>query len=109
MVDASTQSEPLDALLDALIRERDAATRVSDPHFGIEHHHTIPRASGSGVLAVPKPSGPYTVNTPTQREPLDTKTSSPFTGTYDPEEGALLHLIRTGAIKRTHTPKTQEG
>eukprot|EP00965_Chrysotila_dentata_P171489 5659753-Pleurochrysis_carterae.AAC.1 len=41
MVDTSTQSEPLDALLDALIREGEiarsfgqAATRVSDPHIG---------------------------------------------------------------------------
>eukprot|EP00965_Chrysotila_dentata_P085079 2807784-Pleurochrysis_carterae.AAC.1 len=41
MVDASTQSEPLDALIDALIRERDvarsfgqAATRVSIPTSG---------------------------------------------------------------------------
>eukprot|EP00965_Chrysotila_dentata_P002743 88999-Pleurochrysis_carterae.AAC.1 len=67
MVDASTQSEPLDALLEALIREREvarsfgqAATCASDPHLGVEHHHTPRRASGSRVLAVPKPAGPDT-------------------------------------------------
>eukprot|EP00965_Chrysotila_dentata_P172607 5695997-Pleurochrysis_carterae.AAC.1 len=116
MVDASTQSEPLiNALIDALIRERkvarsfgQAATRVSDPHVRVEHHHTPQRASGSGVLTVSKPSGPGMINTPTQREPLETKAPPPSIGTYDPEEGALLRLIRTGAyhpIKRTHTPK----
>eukprot|EP00965_Chrysotila_dentata_P173512 5728034-Pleurochrysis_carterae.AAC.1 len=65
MVDASTQTKPLDALLDALIRVREvtrssgqAATRVSDPNTGVEHHHTPPRASRSGVSTVSKPSGP---------------------------------------------------
>eukprot|EP00965_Chrysotila_dentata_P121438 4014711-Pleurochrysis_carterae.AAC.2 len=60
MVDASTQSGPLDALIDALIgavefarSSGQAATRVSDPHSGVEHHHTPLRASGSGALTVP--------------------------------------------------------
>eukprot|EP00965_Chrysotila_dentata_P148323 4896688-Pleurochrysis_carterae.AAC.1 len=93
MVDASTQSEPLDALLEALIRERkvarssgQATTRVSDPQTGVEHHHTPHRASGSGVLTVPKPSDPDKVDTPTQRKPLDTKTPPPFIGTYGRRE-----------------------
>eukprot|EP00965_Chrysotila_dentata_P056195 1863261-Pleurochrysis_carterae.AAC.1 len=71
MVDASTQSEPLDALLDALIRAREvtrssgqATARVSDPNTGVEHHHTPPWASGSGVSTVPKPSGPDMVDAP---------------------------------------------
>eukprot|EP00965_Chrysotila_dentata_P204822 6182570-Pleurochrysis_carterae.AAC.1 len=49
MVDASTQSEPLDALPDALIRAREvarssgqAAARVSDPHTRVEHHRSHP-------------------------------------------------------------------
>eukprot|EP00965_Chrysotila_dentata_P028315 941785-Pleurochrysis_carterae.AAC.1 len=61
----------------ALIRAREAArssgravSRASDPHLRVEHHHTPPRASGSGVLIVPKPSGPDTVNTPTHRDPF---------------------------------------
>eukprot|EP00965_Chrysotila_dentata_P225333 6194687-Pleurochrysis_carterae.AAC.1 len=77
MVPAYTQSESLDALLDALVREREvarsfrqAATRVSDPHIGVEHHHTLPRASGSGVSNVSKPSGSDMVNTPMKREPV---------------------------------------
>eukprot|EP00965_Chrysotila_dentata_P260794 6214033-Pleurochrysis_carterae.AAC.1 len=83
MVNASTQSDPLDAWLDALIRALEvarssgqAATRVSDPHTGIEHNHTPPRARGSGVSTVSKPSGPDMVNTPTKREPLDEKNTS---------------------------------
>eukprot|EP00965_Chrysotila_dentata_P185854 6135960-Pleurochrysis_carterae.AAC.1 len=94
MVDASTQSNPLEALLEALIREREVArssgqatTRVSDPHTGVEHHYTPHRTSGSGVLTVSKPSGPDIVNIPTQRKPLDTKAPPPFIGTYDPAEG----------------------
>eukprot|EP00965_Chrysotila_dentata_P186423 6155886-Pleurochrysis_carterae.AAC.2 len=49
VVDAFTQSEPLDALLDALIRALEvarcsgqAAARVSVPNNGVEHHHTFP-------------------------------------------------------------------
>eukprot|EP00965_Chrysotila_dentata_P082106 2709614-Pleurochrysis_carterae.AAC.1 len=60
-----------------------AAACVSDPHNGVEHHHTPSRASGSGVLIVPKPSGPEMVDTPTQREPLDNKTPPLFIGTGD--------------------------
>eukprot|EP00965_Chrysotila_dentata_P075731 2502232-Pleurochrysis_carterae.AAC.1 len=48
-----------------------AATRVSDFHTGVEHHHNPHRASGSGVSTVSKPSGPGTINTPTPRETLD--------------------------------------
>eukprot|EP00965_Chrysotila_dentata_P120356 3979727-Pleurochrysis_carterae.AAC.1 len=61
-----------------LIRAREAAkssgravTRVSDPHTGVEHHHTPKRASGSGELTVPKPSGLDMVDASTQSEPLD--------------------------------------
>eukprot|EP00965_Chrysotila_dentata_P105153 3472801-Pleurochrysis_carterae.AAC.1 len=64
MVDVSTQSKPLNAWLDALIRAREVArssgqatTRVFDPHLGVEHDHIPPRASGSGVSTVFKPSG----------------------------------------------------
>eukprot|EP00965_Chrysotila_dentata_P097848 3235088-Pleurochrysis_carterae.AAC.1 len=67
-----------------LIRAREAArsfgravSRVSDPHPGVEHHHTPPRASGSGVLTMPKPSGPDTVNTPTQRSRTPRRCSTP--------------------------------
>eukprot|EP00965_Chrysotila_dentata_P085955 2836320-Pleurochrysis_carterae.AAC.1 len=88
MVDASTQSEPLDTLLDALVRARElarssdqAATRVSDPHAGVEHHHIPPRASGSGgSVHCAKLSGPDMVNTPTQREPLNTKLLHSYSG-----------------------------
>eukprot|EP00965_Chrysotila_dentata_P044948 1493322-Pleurochrysis_carterae.AAC.1 len=52
-----------------LIRARQAArssgravTRVSDHHTGVEHHHTPPRASGSGVSTVTKPTQDETPN-----------------------------------------------
>eukprot|EP00965_Chrysotila_dentata_P022572 747657-Pleurochrysis_carterae.AAC.1 len=35
-----------------------AVARISDYHTFVEHHHTLPKISGSGVSAVPKPSGP---------------------------------------------------
>eukprot|EP00965_Chrysotila_dentata_P239874 6203360-Pleurochrysis_carterae.AAC.2 len=54
MVDASTQSESLDALLDALIREREVAryfgqatTRVSGPTLG--SNTTTPHTGQAGV------------------------------------------------------------
>eukprot|EP00965_Chrysotila_dentata_P032958 1098223-Pleurochrysis_carterae.AAC.1 len=61
-----------------LIRAREVArssgravTRVSDPHPGVEHHHTPPQASKSEVSTVPKPFGPDMVDASTQSEPLD--------------------------------------
>eukprot|EP00965_Chrysotila_dentata_P253703 6211383-Pleurochrysis_carterae.AAC.1 len=61
-----------------LIRARGAArssgrpvTRVSDPHSGVEHHHTPPQASEFEVSTVPKPFGPDMVEASTQSEPLD--------------------------------------
>eukprot|EP00965_Chrysotila_dentata_P090127 2974748-Pleurochrysis_carterae.AAC.1 len=61
-----------------LVRAREAAksfgqavARFFDPNTGVEHHHTPPRASGSGVSAVPKPSGPDMVDASTQSEPID--------------------------------------
>eukprot|EP00965_Chrysotila_dentata_P089948 2969192-Pleurochrysis_carterae.AAC.1 len=35
-----------------------ALARVSDSHSGVEHYHTPPGISGSGMSAVSKPSGP---------------------------------------------------
>eukprot|EP00965_Chrysotila_dentata_P132456 4379915-Pleurochrysis_carterae.AAC.1 len=48
-----------------------AVTHVSGPHPGVEHHHTPPRASGSGISTVPKPFGLDMVDASTQSEPLD--------------------------------------
>eukprot|EP00965_Chrysotila_dentata_P060201 1995996-Pleurochrysis_carterae.AAC.1 len=113
MVDASTQSELLDALLDALIKEREvarsfdqAATHVSDPHPGVKHYHPPHRASGSGVSTVSKLSGPCTVNTPTLREPLEYLTSR--LKICDEYESGLLARVRAGLparLKHRHTSK----
>eukprot|EP00965_Chrysotila_dentata_P095655 3162153-Pleurochrysis_carterae.AAC.1 len=61
-----------------LIKAREAARfsgkaviRVSDPHPGVEHHHSPPQASKSEMLTVPKPFGPDTVDASTQSDPLD--------------------------------------
>eukprot|EP00965_Chrysotila_dentata_P072030 2379417-Pleurochrysis_carterae.AAC.1 len=114
MVDASTQSEPLDALLDALIRAREvarssaqAAARVSDPNTGVEHHHTPPRASGSKVLTVRKPShGPgRMVNTLTKREPLCSMNPLPLSLRGDSPQLAILSMSTRPRVKHHHTPQ----
>eukprot|EP00965_Chrysotila_dentata_P010531 343033-Pleurochrysis_carterae.AAC.1 len=43
---------------DAARSSGQAVSRASDSYTGVEHHHTPPKISGSGVSAVSKPSGP---------------------------------------------------
>eukprot|EP00965_Chrysotila_dentata_P114067 3772014-Pleurochrysis_carterae.AAC.1 len=117
MVDASTQSKPLDALIDALIRERavarsfgQAATRLSDPYLGVEHHHTPHRANGSGVSTVSKPFGPDMVNTPTERKPLDNRI--PPLKLSISAGSPPLAILRTNLRhrrKHRHTPRRASG
>eukprot|EP00965_Chrysotila_dentata_P026791 889328-Pleurochrysis_carterae.AAC.1 len=104
----------------ALIRKREvakpfgqAATRVSDPHIGVEHHRTSsPRASGSGVSTVSKPSSPDMVNIPTQREPLNITIPPLSLKLHEETESGLLHRIRTNPrprLKHHHTPQRASG
>eukprot|EP00965_Chrysotila_dentata_P146182 4827442-Pleurochrysis_carterae.AAC.1 len=102
-----------------LIRARKAArpsgravSRVSDSHLGVEHHHSPPRASGSGVLIVPKPSGLVMVNTPTHRDPFcDVSPLGSLEISGDPYSGLLVRICMYAdpRITRRHTPKRDSG
>eukprot|EP00965_Chrysotila_dentata_P139979 4627745-Pleurochrysis_carterae.AAC.1 len=103
----------------ALIRAREAArssgqaaTRFSDPHLGVENHHTPQWASGSGVSTVSKPSGPDMADIPTQREPLDATSLLCSLKLPGETESGVMHRIRTNPrhrLKHRHTPKRASG
>eukprot|EP00965_Chrysotila_dentata_P051866 1721643-Pleurochrysis_carterae.AAC.1 len=97
----------------AFIRAREAArssgrafSRVSDPHSWVEHHQTPHRASGSRVSTVSKPSGPSTVNTPTQRDPFGEVSPLGSLRMRDDAHSGLLasvHMHPDPRITRRHT------